>query len=244
MPEVRSQKKFLLVSILATGAVYVGSFVALGSAIPTINSSGQEIVEWFSQNGTNARLYAWMGAFISLGLAIFAGQVSALLPKPHRYIFLAGVLGGAITVQVQAWFWAGLAFSPQDLEPSVARTIFQIAAFWGPLFNGSTMTMAAAVGVLGFGASPIIPRWLTWLSVIFFTEQAIETVTVFGKTGFIAPGGTMNVYFGGIIGFVWVGGVVRWAMHRMDADWRARNESDAGLSAGAKGAPLDQETRR
>jgi hypothetical protein len=130
---------------------------------------------------------------------------------------LAGVLGCAITAQVQAWFWAGLAFHPQGLEPGAARTIFDIAAFWGPLVNGSTTTMAIAVAALGFGASPIIPRWLAWLSVIFLLEQAIETITVFGQSGFIAPGGTMNAYLGGVLGFLWIGGVVRWALQRIDS---------------------------
>ncbi len=126
-------------------------------------------------------------------------------------------LGFALTAQVQAWFWAGLAFHPDGLDPAAARVIFDIPAYWGPLVNGSTMTMAAPVAALGLGASPIIPRWLTWLSIIFFVEQAIETITVFGQSGFIAPGGTMNVYLGGVLGFLWVGGVVRWAMRRMDS---------------------------
>lgn len=210
--------RFLLLNILATAAFYIASFVALGSSFPTINSGGQEIVDWFSANGSSARFYAWTAAFFSLGLAIFGGQVSALLPAPSRYVFLAGALGSAITAQVQAWFWAGLAFHPQDLDPSAARTIFAIPAYWGPLVNGSTTAMAAAVLVLGFGASAIIPRWLTWLSALFFVEQAIETVTVFGSTGFTAPGGTMNVYLGGVLGFAWIGGVVRWAMQRIDME--------------------------
>lgn len=209
--------RILLITILATGALYVASFVALGGSVPTIDSSGQEIVQWFSENGTRARIYTWTAAFISLGLAIFGGQVSALLPKPHRYIFMAGVLGFAITAQIQAWFWAGLALHPRDLDPAAARTIFDIAAYWGPLVNGSTATMAAAIAALGFGVSPIIPRWLTWLSVIFFLEQAVETITVFGQTGFIAPGGPMNVYLGGVLGFLWVAGVVRWALQRIDS---------------------------
>jgi hypothetical protein len=213
--------RVLLINILATAVFYIGSFVMLGSSYPTINSSGQEIVAWFTDNGTNARLYAWMGAFISLGLAIFGGQVAALLPRPHRSIFLVGIAGCAITAQVQAWFWAGLAFHPEGLDPGAARTLFDIATFWGPMVNASTMTMAIAFAVLGFGASPIVPRWLTWLSVVFFAEQAIETGTVFGKTGFIAPGGTMNVYLGGVIGFLWVGGVVHWARQRMDAAGQA-----------------------
>jgi hypothetical protein len=216
--------RLLLINILATGALYVASFVVLGGSVPTIDSSGQEIVEWFSDNGARARTYAWTAAFISLGLAIFGGQVSALLPKPQRYIFLAGVLGFAITAQVQAWFWAGLALHPNGLDPAVARTLFDIPAYWGPLVNGSTAAMAAAVAVLGFGASPVIPRWLTWLSAIFGLEQAIETITVFGKSGFIAPGGTMNVYLGGVLGFLWVAGVVRWALQRIDSAGQSDNE--------------------
>ncbi|MCP4319018.1 MAG: hypothetical protein GY789_24260 [Hyphomicrobiales bacterium] len=208
--------RVLLLNILATGALYVAGFVALGGSVPTIDSTGQEIVDWFSNNGTRAQIYAWTAAFISLGLGIFGGQVSALLPEPNRYIFFAGVLGFAITAQVQAWIWAGLALHPEGLDPVAARVIFDISAYWGPLVNGSTATMAAAVAALGFGASPSIPRWLTWLSCVFFLEQAIETVTIFGQTGFFAPGGTMNVYLGGTIGFVWVGGVVRWALQRID----------------------------
>ncbi len=55
----------LLINILATGALYVAGFVALGGSYPTIDSSGQEIVEWFSANGTSARTYVWTAAFSS-----------------------------------------------------------------------------------------------------------------------------------------------------------------------------------
>ncbi|WP_419909962.1 hypothetical protein [Hoeflea sp.] len=213
----------LLINILLTAAFYVYSFVALGGGFPTIDSSGQEVVDWFTNHGGKAKTYAWTAAFVSLGLAIFAGQVAAVMPKPHRYIFFAGVIGFAITAQVQAWIWAGLAFHPQGLDPAAARTIFDIAAFWGPLVNGSTMTMALSFVALGLGASPVIPRWLLWLSVIFFAEQAIETITVFGESGFTAPGGTMNVYLGGVLGFLWVGGVTRWAMQRMNAATVSQN---------------------
>ncbi len=51
--------RFLLINILATAVFYIGSFAALGSSFPTVDSSGQDIVAWFTANGTNARIYAW-----------------------------------------------------------------------------------------------------------------------------------------------------------------------------------------
>ncbi|SDW77574.1 hypothetical protein SAMN05444358_1011726 [Ruegeria halocynthiae] len=210
-----SAGNFLLINILLTGAFYVFSFVALGSTVPNIESTGAEIAAWFSENGSNARTYAWASTFVSLGLMIFAGQVSVLLPAPHRYVFFAGVLGFALTAQVQAWIWAGLAYDPSGLSEGTAQMIFAIAAFWGPIVNASTTAMAGAIAVLGFGEHRIVPHWLAWLSLAFGIEQAIETITVFGQSGFIAPGGTMNIYLGGVFGFIWVGGVVRWSMQKL-----------------------------
>lgn len=74
----------MLIAILATGAFYIAGFVALGGAVPTIDSSGRELLDWFSDNGTRAQIYAWTAAFVSLGLAVFAGQVATVLPRPHR----------------------------------------------------------------------------------------------------------------------------------------------------------------
>ncbi len=50
--------------------------------------------------------------------------------------------------------------------------------------------------------------------MVFFVEQAIETVTVFGTSGFLAPGGAMNLYLGGAIGMAWVVGVLYWGFKR------------------------------
>jgi hypothetical protein len=74
----------------------------------------------------------------------------------------------------------------------------------------------------------MVPRWLVWLSVVLFVEQAIETVTVFGESGFIAPGGTMNIYLGGIIGMAWVIGVLYWGYHQ----WKSPVGSDGAAAVG------------
>jgi hypothetical protein len=77
------------------------------------------------------------------------------------------------------------------------------------------MTMIGAVTVLGFGPDQAIPRWLTVLGAISFLEQAIETITVFGSDGFIAPGGDMNIVLGAGLTAVWLVGLVVWAARRL-----------------------------
>lgn len=204
--------------ILASGVgwivFYVASFTALGGSVPTVESTGDEVLAWFTANATNAQVYAWTATFAALTLTVFGAMVAHLLPRPHRYVFFGGVLGWVVTGQVQAWFWAGLALHPDGLDAATARTLFDIPQYWGPIVNGSTMTMAAAFIPLAFGRTPLLPRWLGWLSVAFFAEQAVETVTVFGESGFLAPGGAMNLYLGGLIGMAWVIGVLVWAHRR------------------------------
>ena len=206
---------------------YVGSFTALGSSFPTVESSGQEIIEWFTDHQVNARIYAWTAAFAALTLTVFGAMITALLPRPHRYVFFGGILMWAITGMVQAWFWAGLALHPENLEPGTARTLFDIPQYWGPIINGSTMTMAVAMIPLAFGTTPVIPRWLGWLSILLFVEQGVETITVFGETGFIAPGGTMNLYVGGLVGFAWVIGTLVWGYQAWAAQDAATSDSPA-----------------
>ena len=117
---------WLLISGIGWIVFYTASFTALGSGYPTIESTGQEIIDWFSDTGTNAQIYAWTAAFATLTLTVFTGMVTGLLPRPHRYIFLGGLMVWVITGQVQAWFGAGLALHPSDLAPATARPLFAI----------------------------------------------------------------------------------------------------------------------
>jgi hypothetical protein len=75
--------------------------------------------------------------------------------------------------------------------------------------------MIGAVTVLGLGERPLIPRWLFWLGAVAFVEQAVETVTIFGTHGFIAPGGPMNVLLGAGLSLIWLIGVTVWAAGRL-----------------------------
>lgn len=116
---------------------------------------------------------------------------------------------------IQAWVWAALALHPSSLEPGASRTFLDLASFWGPLLTGATITMIGAVTVLGFMRPPAIPRWLTVLGVIAFVEQVVETITIFGTGGFIAPGGAMNLILGAGLTLLWLAGLTIWAAGRL-----------------------------
>lgn len=199
---------------IAAGVLYLVGAVALGSP-PGATDSPAQVVAWFQDHQDAARLYAWTATFGTLALAVIAGIVRGLLPKPFSDVFLLGAAAFIVETAVQAWCWGALALHPSSLQPATARTVLDIASFWGPILTGTTMTMIGAVTVLGFRTLPLIPRWLTVLGVIVFAEQAIETATVFGTHGFIAPGGDMNLLLGAGLTLIWLGSLVYWAAGRL-----------------------------
>jgi hypothetical protein len=209
---VVTQARTLILAAVSAGLLYLVGAIALGSP-PHASDSPATVAEWFADHRDAARTYAWTATFGALAFAVVAGIVRGQLPYPHGAVFLLGAASFIVENAVQAWLWAGLALHPPD--PATARTAYDIALFWGPILTGSTMTMIGAVTALGIGARPSIPGWLTALGAIAFAEQAIETITVFGSHGFLAPGGDMNLILGALVTLVWLAGLVVWAAGRL-----------------------------
>jgi len=209
-----SQSRALIFAAVAAGLLYLVGSIALGTP-PKATDSPAQVVEWFQAHQDAARTYAWTAAFSGLAFAVFAGIVRGLLPSPVGNIFLLGAAAFIVETTVQAWIWAALALHPGTLAPGTARTILDIANFWAPLLTGADLAMMGAVTVLGFGERPLIPRWLFWLGAIAFVEQAVETITVFGSHGFIAPGGPMNLFLGAGLTLIWLIGLTVWAVRSL-----------------------------
>jgi hypothetical protein len=144
------------------------------------------------------------------------------LPAPAGDVFLLGAAAFIAETAVQAWCWAGLALHGESLEPASARLVLDVASFWGPILTGATTTMIGAVTVLGLRRAPLIPTWLIALGAIAFAEQAVETITVFGTHGFIAPGGDMNLLLGAGLTAIWLGALVIWTALRLRGEAGAR----------------------
>jgi hypothetical protein len=90
------------------------------------------------------------------------------------------------------------------LEPSIARTVLDVAVFFGPILTGATTTMMAPVTWLALRHEAGLPWWLGLLGGVAFVEQAIETITIFGSTGFTQRGGAMNLQLGAGLTLAWI----------------------------------------
>jgi hypothetical protein len=211
-----TQSRTLITAAVFAGLLYLVGAIALGTP-PRVTDSPADVLAWFRDHQDAARVYAWTSAAGTLAFAVAAGLLRNTLPKPHADIFLLGAAAFLAETAIQAWFWGALAFDPGSLDPATARLLFGVASFWGPILTGATTTMIGAVTVLGLRERPLIPRWLAILGAIAFAEQAIETITVFGRSGFIAPGGDMNLLLGAGLTAIWLGGLVVWGARWLSA---------------------------
>lgn len=200
----------LIGSILAATVLYGLATAALGTP-PGAAASGEQVVAWFTENAGSLRWMVWALTLTGPLLAIVFALLRRLLPAPHGDVFLIGGIGIIITTAVQSWTWAGLALHADQLEPATARTVFDVALFWGPVLTGATITMMLPVTLLALGAGSRLPRWLGILGLIAIVEQAVETVTIFGTTGFTEPGGAMNLQLGAALVWVWLLAFALWA---------------------------------
>jgi len=191
----RAESRALLAATVAVFVLYAIALLALGTP-PAASETPAQVVIWFREHGDSARLFVWAITVATLPLAIMFTLMRRLLPAPHRDVFLIGVVTYMAASALVTWTWAGLALHADQLEPPTARTVLDVAVFSGPVLTGATTTMIAPVTLLALRGRAGLPLWLGVLGVVAFAEQAVESVTIFGSTGFTQPGGAMNMQLG------------------------------------------------
>ena len=194
-------------ALLAASAAYgilAAVAVAAFGTLPAASETGPQLVTWFRENRDSVRWGVWALTVTAPPFALVVALLRRLLPVPHRDMFLVGAVSFTVATSVWSWIWGGLALHADQLEPATARTVLDVAVFYGPVLTGSTTTMMAPVTWLALRRQAGIPRWLGALGLVAFVEQAIETITIFGSTGFTQPGGSMNMQLGGGLTIAWI----------------------------------------
>ena len=206
----------LLASTIGIGVLYLAGTLARGTP-PDASDTREDVVRWFSDNGGHVHTWMW---FLTLSLplvAIFASFIRNRLTPPYGDVFFFGAVAFAAQTAVYGWIWGGLAWHTDTLQPATARLVLDIASYWGPVLTASTVMTLGPVTILAVQRRDGLPKWLGILTGIALAEQLVETITIFGDHGFIAPGGPMNLFLGaGLVAVSWLclGVVVARSMDR------------------------------
>ena len=203
----------LLLSAVTLTVVGLAGTAALGTA-PAASDTGEEVVAWLHANREGVRWSVLAGTVSAPLFAVVIALLRTVLPAPHRDVFLIGGISVVVAAAVQSWFLGGLVLHADLVDPATARTILDVAVFFGPVLTGAFMTMIAPVTLLALRRQSILPKWLGILGLIAFAEQALETVTIFGSTGFTEPGGAMNLQLGAALVSIWLLAFALWAGFR------------------------------
>jgi hypothetical protein len=199
----------LLAATLAYAFAACLALVAVG-AIPAASDTGSELAAWVRTNRGAIRWGVWAFTIATPPFAVIAASLRRLLPPLYRDVFLIGAIAYIAEIAVWTWTWGGLALHPDSTEPATARTVLDVACFMGPVLTSATTTMFAPVTILALRRQYGFPLWLGILGTIALVEQTIETITIFGSTGFTQPGGAMNMQLGAGLTLLWILAVGVW----------------------------------
>jgi hypothetical protein len=200
----------VLVTAFAVGVISVLGLAALGT-LPPADATGADVVAWFREHGDRVRWSVWAGTLQLPLLTLLVALLRRLLPPVYHDVFLIGGIAVASAAAVQGWFLGGLALHADRLDPSVARTTLDVAIFFGPVLTGATTTLMMPITGLALTGRAGLPRWLGILGAIVIAEQLIETITIFGSSGFTEPGGAMNMQLGAALFVAWLAALSVWA---------------------------------
>jgi hypothetical protein len=192
----------LFAAIAYVVLLFAGLFVV--PAAPEVSASGVRLVRYFQDHGNGVRTVTWLSAWSMVPLVLLVASLRSRLAGISRDVMLLGAAGLVTSTIVWSWINAGLALHPDTLDPHVARTAADIGAYFGPVLTVSIILLIVPIGLGAWRGECGLPRWLAWFTLVFAVEQSIESITVFGKRGFIAPGGPMNFTLGAGLFLVWV----------------------------------------
>ena len=194
--------KIPLASAVAFVALFVIGSAFLGAPL-RVEDSPADTVAWLQLHQSDVPVTVVCFALAMVPFLILIAWTRRALPDVYGYAFLAAAGAFVAQAMVATWFLAGTALHADTIDPQVARSLLDVGAFFGPVLTTTDVVMAGAVALAALREGSL-PRWLGWLSVVFAVEQFAELATVYGRSGFAAPGAEWNNVLGAGVLAVWL----------------------------------------
>ncbi|HEX4251664.1 MAG TPA: hypothetical protein VH008_27640 [Pseudonocardia sp.] len=148
-------------------------------------------------------------------LAIFTVALTLALLRIERGSPLMAVsqalggLGVVLLIFISCCLWIGAAYRAGAAAPDVTVALNDAAWFGflvGWVMLSLQMAVTAAVTLRDRSAAPLVPRWLSWASVIGAVVLVTANGCVFTKTGTFAWDGVLGYYLPMAIWATWLDG--------------------------------------
>jgi hypothetical protein len=173
-------------------------------APPAVTATGDQVVRYYHQHQDAVRLSTWLLAVSGIPFFLFVCWLRTRLRGIAADLALIGGLTVGISTMVWSWFGAGLALSSTNVPADVARSLLDIADFYGPVLTVGVILLVVPVALLPRGTGSSFPTWVRALSLLLVVEQAVESFTIFPTSGFFSPGDSMNFLVGAPLFLIWV----------------------------------------
>ena len=173
-------------------------------APPAVTASGDQVVRYYHQHEDAVRQSTWLLAAAGIPFFLYVCWLRRQLRGIASDLALIGGLIVGISTMVWSWFGAGLALSSPNLHAEVARTVLDVADFYGPVLTVGVILLVAPVAIAQRGSPSPFPTWVRALSLLLVVEQAVESLTIFPTSGFFSPGDGMDFLVGAPLFLLWV----------------------------------------
>ena len=197
-------RRWPLLAAVAFAVLLIVGHLVVGARPPDVNATGDQAAAYFRGDGAAIRASAWLTIIALLPFGVLVAWFRRQVRGAARDVLL---LGGAAYIMAQT-VWQVLsvapALHPDQLDPRTARTLLDVTAYVGPMLTAGVLLFAAPIAWAWLRHDNTAPSWFGWLTVLLVVEQAVETVTILGTSGFTAPGGPMNFPLGAGLFVVWV----------------------------------------
>lgn len=200
---VRTPRRWPLLVACAFAVLFVAGQLVV-PAPPAADAKGTVIVAYYRDHASAIRWSVWLTTLAGLAFVPVMAGMRRAATGLGRDVLLLGAASVLVATMIWTWISAALAYSPGRLDPSVATTMTALAAFYGPTLTVSVILLAAPLGWSAHRSKGMLPRWLAPVTAVLVAEQLVETLTIFGRSGFLAPGGPMNLLLGAGLFVAWV----------------------------------------